>query len=239
MSEDTSKASPARQHPTWTLQQAYDIYDRAVDGEGLLRFTKVALAVVDTPTPMLDRIRLIELVETAVADPLETADLYTQANSPWQLAKWYQNLMQGKTEAEMQELRVLIHETGDVARRKQQAANMSEGEEDDGSEEDEGPDTTGQLGGSSKPVPSRSTSVEPPSIELDRNSDRPATSMSPEQTLVIRPSKSGAIAQSRSSMAIDLKSEPQIMEAVKGSERKAEASRSSKKESELRLMHTS
>ncbi|WPA97093.1 uncharacterized protein RHO25_001701 [Cercospora beticola] len=124
------------------------------DGEGLARFINVAEAVLETHISPIDRIRLLTLLGTAVADPRETAISYTQAESQWQIARLYQNLMQGETKAKMHELRNLIDQLGDVVHREHQAANGSEGEEDDESDEDKEFDTAEQMGVSPKSTPS-------------------------------------------------------------------------------------
>lgn len=186
MPEDTRTAPSTHQHAMWSIQEAYDIYNGADDGEGLARFIDAAEAVLETHIHPLDRIRLLALLGTAVADPRETADFYTQAESQWQIAKLYQNLMQGETEAKMHELRVLIDQLGDVVHGEHQAAHGSEEDEDNESDEDEELDTQELVGLSPKAVPSRSTSVEPPNQELDGNSNCPALSTTPEQKLVIR-----------------------------------------------------
>lgn len=155
MFEAISTAPSTQQDANWTVQEAYNIYNAAYNGQGLARFIDVAEAVLETHIHSLDRIRLLALLGTAVADPRETADFYTQAESQWQVAKLYQNLMQGETEAKMHELRVLIDRLGDVVHREHQAANMSEGEEDIESDENEEVDTNEQMGVSTKPIPSR------------------------------------------------------------------------------------
>ncbi|EME41848.1 hypothetical protein DOTSEDRAFT_26965 [Dothistroma septosporum NZE10] len=172
-----SSSTSAQVHTGWTVQQVYDLYNSADQGEQLAEFIDAAEAVLQTNIAYFDRIRLLALLGTAVADPIETANIYAQVTTQWQIANMYSG--QGEDVAALQELRATIDGLGDIVHAEEEADDGRDGI---------GAGASGRADGAvaAKPQPTRGEGGRPSNMGLDGTLDQPKGSGSRDRVLVMR-----------------------------------------------------